>query len=214
MKPRGAEALRSAGNFVAALALTSVLFATLPGLRNVKASGSGETATVLLDRKATPEPPMPEPRRRTAPAQAVRSVRARASATADRVSGETFAFAPDLGVQGGAEVAVEDRNRVKAQVYGEDETDVRPEVAVQTPVPYPPEARREGVEGVAELEILVDQSGRVVRVGCTRLPSELFRTAVVAAVMRWRFKPAQVKGVAVNVRVRQKIIFRLSQTEQ
>jgi TonB family protein len=155
---------------------------------------------------------MPQPKPRKALAQTARPVTAQSRAAADRISGETFKFAPDLSVQGSGEVAAEDRNRVKAQVFGEDETDVRPEVAVQTPVPYPPEARREGIEGAAELEILVDQSGRVVRVTCIRLPSELFRTAVTAAVMRWRFKPAQVKGVAVNVRVRQKIVFRLSQT--
>jgi TonB family protein len=213
MKARQTEVLRSAGNSIAAIALTSVLFAALPGLRSVEAPASRENLAVLIDRKAAVETKMPDEKPRKAPTQAVRAVRERTHAAADRAPGESFKFAPDLSVRGGGEVAAPDINRVKALVYGEEETDVRPVVASQTPVPYPPEARRQGIEGVAELELLVDESGRVVRVNCARLPSEQFRAAITRSVLRWRFKPAQVKGVAVNVRVRQKITFRLSRPE-
>ena len=108
-------------------------------------------------------------------------------------------------------MAVPDRRQVRSQVFSEEETDVRPMLAARSPISYPPEARKKGIEGVVDVEILVDESGRVVRINFNQMPSELFRAPVTDAVMRWRFKPAQVKGVAVSVRVRQKITFRLSQ---
>ncbi len=212
MKARNAEIIRSAINFTVALALTALLFAALPGLRSVGPGKSPESATVLIDRKPTSDLKKQETQKRRIPTQIMRSIQTQSRIAADRVAGESFKFAPDLGIQGGGDVAVEDRRRVRSQVFNEEETDVRPMLAARTPIPYPPEAQKQGVEGVADLEILVDESGRVVRINCNQLPSELFRAPVISAVMRWRFKPAQVKGVAVSVRVRQKITFRLSQT--
>jgi TonB family protein len=158
-----------------------------------------------------PEMKKEETVKRRVPMQVMRTVKAQASVAADRVAAESFKFAPDLSIQGGGDIAAPERRQVRAQVYSEDETDVRPTLFARTPVPYPPEARRKAIEGTVDMEILVDESGKVVRVSFNQLPSELFRAPVSGAVMRWRFKPAQVKGVAVSVRVRQKITFRLSQ---
>ena len=212
MTRRCKESLRAAISLVIAVALMAILFSALPGLRSTGPAKLQETTTVLMENKATFDMKKEEQKQRRLPVQITRSIQTQALATADRVTGESFKFAPDLGIQGTGDVAVEDRGQVKSQVFNEEETDVRPVLAVRTTVPYPPEAQKQGIEGAADLEILVDESGRVVRITCHQLPSELFRAPIKDAVMRWRFKPAQVKGVVVSVRVRQKITFKLSQT--
>jgi TonB family protein len=211
MKRRYKESLRTAINVVIALALMALLFSTLPGLRSVGPPKVQETVAVLIDRKTALDMKKEEVKQRRIPTQMMRSIQTQARATADRVANESFKFTPDLGIQGAGDVAVPDRRQVRSQVFSEEETDVRPMLAARCPIPYPPEARKKGIEGVADLEILVDESGRVVKINFNQMPSELFRAPVTDAVMRWRFKPAQVKGVAVSVRVRQKITFRLSQ---
>jgi TonB family protein len=211
MMPSLRAPLRTAINFAIALLLMALLFASLPGLRSLVPATSREDMAVLIDRKATLDMKKEEPKQRRAPTQMTRSIQAQAHTMADRVADESFKFAPDLSVQGGGDVAVEDRRKVASQVYSEDETDVHPILTSKTTIPYPPEAQIEGIEGVVEMEILVDESGRVVRIAFIQMPSELFRVPVSSAVMRWRFKPALVKGVAVSVRVHQKITFQLSQ---
>jgi TonB family protein len=199
---------------IIALALMALLFSVLPGLRSIGPPKAPEYVPIVIDRKTTLEMKKQEVQKRRIPTQMMRSIQTQARATADRVASESFKFAPDLGIQGAGDVAVPDRRQVRSQVFSEEETDVRPMLAMRAQIPYPPEARKKGIEGVADLEILVDESGRVVKITFNQLPSEHFRAPVTDAVMRWRFKPAQVKGVAVSVRVRQKITFRLSQASR
>jgi TonB family protein len=211
MKDRNADRIRAVVNFTLALAFMIILFAALPGLRSLVPKTSRESEIVFTERKTMLDIKKDEPKRHRAPTQIVRSIQAQAHFAADRVADESFKFTPDLSVQGNTEVAVEDRRKVTSQVFNENETDIRPVLAAKTPIPYPPEAQIQGIEGIVDMEILVDESGRVVRISFNQLPSELFRSPVIKAVMRWRFKPAQVKGVAVSVRVHQKITFQLSQ---
>ncbi len=87
-------------------------------------------------------------------------------------------------------------------------------VLVRRVVPeYPRRARLAGIEGEVVLEVVVDRSGRVtsdVRV-VTAVP-ELARAAV-AAVQRWRFKPARDRaGTAVAVLMEVPVRFVLSDT--
>jgi TonB family protein len=212
MKARNVKIIRSTINFVAALLLAAILFAALPGLRPFVSPKSQENVIVLVERKPALEIKKEENKPRRMPVQIVRTIQTQARTSAERTAKESFTFAPDLGVQGSGDVAAPDRRQVKSQIFNEEETDVRPVLASRTMIPYPPEAQKDGIEGVVDLELLVDESGRVIRVNFNQLPSELFRSPVTSTVMRWRFKPAQVKGVAVSVRVRQKITFTLSQT--
>jgi TonB family protein len=198
-------------NLVCAMALMVSLFSALPGLRSLGRSKTQDTTATLVEKQVTMETKKEEEKQKRTPTQMLRTVAAPTHASTSRDAEGSFKFVPDLGVQGSGDVAIEDRRQVKAQVFNEDETDVRPTLVAQIQVAYPPDAQKEGVEGVVEMEILVDETGRVVRVDFLQLPSELFRTPVINAVMHWRFKPAQVKGVAVSVRVHQKISFSLSQ---
>jgi TonB family protein len=219
MRNQNGEIIRPVVNFIAALTIMSVLLTALPGLRSINLS-TKETVTLPVNMnemknavRNMPDIKKMETEQRRTPVSMLRTIQQQAHTTADQIgSGESFRFAPDLGVQGGNETAIDERNQMKGQVFDENETDVRPVPVVKTTVPYPPEAQLQGIEGVADLEISIDESGRVLRIKCNQLPSELFRAPLMKTIMHWRFKPAQIKGVAVSVRVRQKITFKLSQT--
>jgi protein TonB len=87
------------------------------------------------------------------------------------------------------------------------------EVLASGPVPYPPLLRQSGVEGVVELEFVVDTSGRAEprSVEVVRPARPEFEAAARRAVVESRFRPARLGGQAVRQRVRQRITFRLAQ---
>jgi TonB family protein len=74
---------------------------------------------------------------------------------------------------------------------------------------YPPELFREGIEGSANIEFIIDTDGRVQQVRIISASEPAFGTAAAAAVKSWRFTPGQAKGRPVNVRTRQELDFTL-----
>ena len=74
---------------------------------------------------------------------------------------------------------------------------------------YPREAFSKQVEGVVELEILIDATGRVAHVRVTKsIP--LLDKAAVQCVSKWRFSPALKNGDAVATTAFAPITFRIS----
>ena len=71
---------------------------------------------------------------------------------------------------------------------------------------YPEFARRAGIGGDVEVEITIDQTGRVTRASAVTGPSVL-HAAAVAAVMQWRYRPGTENGAAVPTRRRVRLSF-------
>jgi protein TonB len=69
-------------------------------------------------------------------------------------------------------------------------------------IAYPPDARREGVEGRVALVLRVDARGAVVAVRALDAPSPALAAAAVEGARRFRFSPALVDGVAVETEIR------------
>lgn len=87
-------------------------------------------------------------------------------------------------------------------------TSYTPPVAIDKPVPdYPPLARRSKITGTVEVEVEVDEQGKVVKAAALSGPS-LLRAAAEDALRRWRFKPAVRNGVNVRSVVRISVVFR------
>lgn len=75
---------------------------------------------------------------------------------------------------------------------------VTPPAGLFTPPPvYPELARRAGIEGVVVLEAIVDAEGLVTDVRILRGANPLLDHEAVAAVSRWRYRPAFVGARAV-----------------
>src|SRR5262249_4910383 len=82
-------------------------------------------------------------------------------------------------------------------------------VATRVEPVYPEPARRAGIEGIVELEVSIDASGRVAEVEVLRgLPMGL-SDAAVEAVRKWTWKPARSPAGPVASRRTVRIRFTL-----
>jgi protein TonB len=87
--------------------------------------------------------------------------------------------------------------------------DVRAPVAIDKPDPeYPETARRARVEGRVILEAIISEEGSVESVRILRSQA-LLDGAAIAAVKRWKYRPATLDGQPVRVRFTVVVIFRL-----
>ena len=75
--------------------------------------------------------------------------------------------------------------------------------------PYPEAARRSGVEGTVVLDVRIDESGAVTDIQVLRgLPLGVSEAAV-AAVSRWKYRPARGRAGPVTSHKTVRVIFRL-----
>lgn len=74
---------------------------------------------------------------------------------------------------------------------------------------YPAAARRDGVVGSVDLDVIVSQQGAVKDVLVTRAePAGVFEKAALAAVHKWRYDPQYVDGLPVDAHVKVHLDFR------
>lgn len=79
---------------------------------------------------------------------------------------------------------------------------VEPPVPVRTvPPDYPTEMRRDGVSGVVTVKCQIDEKGDVTGAEVEKSSNSAFEPAAVAAVKKWKFKPAKQDGAPVAIRV-------------
>ena len=74
----------------------------------------------------------------------------------------------------------------------------KPEPVFKTEIEYTAAARAEGIEGKLKLRVVVGADGAVVSVDVLSSVSPELDAAAVAAVKRWRFKPAMACGKPVG----------------
>lgn len=103
------------------------------------------------------------------------------------------------------------RPRDRGVAYLEGEVDERPRQTADYGLEYPPSAFRQWREGRVLAEWVVDTSGRVRAETVRALWSDGddFSAAVKQALLHARFVPAMVRGVAVEVLLREWFVFRL-----
>lgn len=67
---------------------------------------------------------------------------------------------------------------------------------------YPAAAKRDGIEGTVQLEVLIDEQGRVRKIRVLKSPGHGLDRAAIAAVSKSRFHPGFVNGKAVPVKIK------------
>jgi protein TonB len=94
------------------------------------------------------------------------------------------------------------------QVEGNLEGDVVPVVVIR-PM-YPREAALAGTEGWVEVEFTITETGTVKDpLVVDSQPARLFNREAIRAILKWKFKPRVIDGVAVERRATQTINFTL-----
>ena len=74
---------------------------------------------------------------------------------------------------------------------------------------YPPTARKERIEGPVVMDVLIDQSGKVVKVDVVSGLGFGLDEAAVQAMLQFEFEPARVQNEKVSVRIRYTYRFEL-----
>ena len=79
---------------------------------------------------------------------------------------------------------------------------IEPPVPVRTAAPdYPDELRRGGVSGLVMVKCHIDVQGNVTETEVEKSSNAAFDKPAVAAVKKWKFKPAKQDGEPVAIKV-------------
>lgn len=77
-----------------------------------------------------------------------------------------------------------------------------PPVPVRTVAPdYPSELRRDGVSGVVMVKCTIDEQGNVIDPEIEKSSNGAFEKPAIAALKKWKFKPAKQDGAPVAIKV-------------
>jgi protein TonB len=99
---------------------------------------------------------------------------------------------------------------VSPGVLGLDAVDSSPQSVAQAEPVYPFQASLRRIEGFVVVEFIVTSEGRTRELQVVESsPPAVFEAAALQAVKQWTFDPAVKNGRAVDVRVRQRVAFRL-----
>jgi protein TonB len=208
-----APAARRARALVALLSGTIGFAAVLAAIivmnqqSQLKALKSGGTATVI-EAQRREKPPAEqrverrEPPKRTPPRSAPAPDLAGAG-----LEGLDFGL-PSYAQEDLGDMAGNLLGDARDTVMTDDAVDVAPRPIVQPPMPYPPRAKAQGLQGYVLLSVLISPTGSVERVKVLEAdPPGVFDDVAVAGVQQWKFEPAQYQGEAVRVWARQRVRF-------
>jgi RNA polymerase sigma factor (sigma-70 family) len=107
-----------------------------------------------------------------------------------------------------AKAAADAQQRSKPVMQGPD---AGPEPVNRVQPKYPDEMKVLGIPGEVLVELVVIGDGSVKDVKASKATNEAFAAAAIAAVEKWKFKPGQKGGRAVNTRIAVPIVFALDQ---
>ena len=66
---------------------------------------------------------------------------------------------------------------------------------------YPHEMKREAVSGIVTLKLLIDENGDVLEKEVAKSTRKEFEEPALAAISKWKFKPARKAGEAVRATI-------------
>lgn len=95
-------------------------------------------------------------------------------------------------------------------IFDIGQLDQRPRPVQQAAPIYPRELRQRKIEGTVYVVFVVDKDGRVLDPKVEEATHEEFSGPALAAVRRWRFEPAVLRGEKVRSKLRVPIRFSLS----
>jgi protein TonB len=193
-----------------AVAINVSLFTVIPLTHYLFSTIADQQGTVARKSKIVAEYIRPPQKKDTKePQRRIRQVQA-SSSTRTIKSTMNFKFTPDLGVEGSDGVAMV-QNDLKAVVFEEGQTDEdAAPVGVLKRVPYPRQAREQGVEGILEAVLVIGVDGSVNSVEIRSSPHPSISAEAKKIMESWKFRPARNQGVPVAVRKKQVIEFKLN----
>lgn len=189
-----------------AILISFILFISLPALhiifgnRLMKNNAESNSLTIIMQ--------VQPPKQKKKKLEKLKPRKIKSSLGRKQKTSSSMKFTPDLGVGSGDGVGISESN-LENVIFEEGEADVSATPIKRTPIPYPRRAKEAGIEGVVQMILLIDRSGKVANIEFTKVPHEMFKKSIIKIINQWKFKPAMNKGVPVKMRVRQNIEFNL-----
>lgn len=151
-----------------------------------------ETVALDISQQPRPEKPAPVPAKRTFGINKNTLVSESASAVGVK-SGNTIAKAIDNELSDGEALPV---------AIDEFLVTKMPRLKKEVRLPYPAQAKSQGVEGTVILEILIDETGKVRSARLVKGVGSGLDEAALEAIRSFEFEPAQMENKAVAVKIR------------
>jgi TonB family protein len=99
--------------------------------------------------------------------------------------------------------------------YDASDVDYPPKLVSQMPIKYPPDARREQVEGRVIISALITIEGKADKmVAVESEPEGVFDEAAFNSLRQWQFRPGIRDGRLVNTRIKIPLSFKLDKKEE
>ncbi len=95
-------------------------------------------------------------------------------------------------------------------IFDISKLDKKPEPKYQGKPVYPFEMRRAGIAGDVLVDFIVNAAGDVVNAYAAKSSQREFEASAVQAVSKWKFRPGQKGGKAVNTHMQVPIVFTLN----
>lgn len=112
-----------------------------------------------------------------------------------------YSFNSTAGLDAAAREILAELRKPMPGIPTADLLDKKPVPARQDQPVYPYSLLSDGVSGKAEIEIVIDRTGRVLFPRILSATNEDLGYAAAAAVARWRYQPGQKAGQPVNSRL-------------
>jgi TonB family protein len=109
----------------------------------------------------------------------------------------------------GAGAAVEDAPADVVDISALGPRGQAPVARVKTPPVYPAAMQRADISGYVVVQFVVSTSGDIVSAVVLQSSHQGFEAAALQAVRKWKFQPGRIDGQTVNVRMQQKLVFKL-----
>jgi protein TonB len=195
--------------------LTAIIFCILPFSHLVNKPGrtlelrktSSAELPPPVEEQAAPPPPEEQKPQETPPAPQLAE------------SAQHIPLSADLEVALGSGGALagfgEIRALTTAETMQQDAFDVadlekRPEALSQTPPTYPPELRKQKIEGTVTVVFVLSEQGRVEEPRVENSSRPEFEKPALEAIRKWRFRPGMKSGQPVRTYIRIPMRFRVT----
>jgi len=109
-------------------------------------------------------------------------------------------FRPGQGLDANAREILAELRKPMPAISRADQLDKKPAPVRQDQPIYPYSLQSDGVSGRAEIEIVIDRTGRVLFPRVISATNDDIGYAAATAVIRWRYQPPMKGGVAVDTR--------------
>jgi len=97
------------------------------------------------------------------------------------------------------------------EIFKLSELDRQPTAVYQPAPTFPLDLKRQGIEGSANVEFIIDANGTVVQARAIGSSNPGFEEAAVLGVLKWKFRPGMKAGRKVNSRMMVPIRFTITE---